>query len=127
MRCPLCRQIYVRELYFSTLFSPDRLCPECQRIMDAEYFEELIPLAGGSIRYRYLIDQPKAEYDSYLSYSYTFAKTLDLAVSHDLIIMIEDQEITAFSGWFPLIKAFGSILMVSVIRFEFAYLIGENQ
>ena len=77
MRCPLCRQIYVREMYFDFVF-PDRLCPECQRIMDAEYFEELILLAGGSIRYRYLIDQPKAEYDSYLSYSYTFAKTLIL-------------------------------------------------
>jgi len=120
MQCPLCGRTYVFELDFSNLFSKDKPCPSCQKILDQQYLEETIPVSRGVISYRYFTDQSSLAYEVYQIYAYQFAKALDMAISHDLIIVIESHEYSTIEAWLPLFFGFGSILIISVIWFDIA-------
>jgi hypothetical protein len=90
-----------------------------------DYHIEVIPLQGGIIDYYYLSESNNLEYDHYFTLTFGFVKTQDIAISHDLLLVMEAYEYQSFPRWFPLFAGYGKILIISIERMEIAYQVAE--
>ncbi len=120
MRCPLCQAMHVVELTFANLYDPRNICRECQALASLLPRRELIPIQGGMIEHIYLHEAVNLDHKTKNIIAFFLEKALKMAISHDLIIIIEDLEYQTFPIWFALFEGFGAVAIISIVWMDIA-------
>ncbi|MDD3478123.1 MAG: hypothetical protein PHP32_04545 [Candidatus Izemoplasmatales bacterium] len=121
MKCVSCGCYFAQETNFGSMFFQEKECPRCLRLLQAKPIIEVLPYSGGRLWYETLLEEePLNECDR----SYLWKKSersLRSAIHTDqhieVILFLEELELVSFPKWFPWIKAFGDLWLISLVRF----------
>ncbi len=123
MKCRFCKKNYTSNLNFSSLFTKDCTCTNCQAIRKANLLFECIPYQLGMIYYYYFSDSLYLDPVMDNLYNAMIDKPLNLAISQrndfDLIMFIDIVEFQNFPKWRFILNLFKKVMFVSNNRFEF--------
>jgi len=123
MKCQLCDNWFYQETIFGNLFEFPQICAECQRKFKAEPKIESYPFSYGVLDHIYLYSdiQINAKQKHYLGEKHVefFLMISGKRLNQAILLFIDDQMYNSFSEWFPFLKPFGSIGIMSLTRYDF--------
>ncbi len=120
MQCIICREYFLVDNNFSSIFSFPKICPQCLKKYDVKPQVEVIPIQGGEIMYYYLYDDLQVNRYVKLKLLRYFNRLYQLIPNNKTnILIIDDTVFEQLKKEIHYLPRSNKIVFMSLFRYNF--------